>query len=298
MQILVHIGLNKCGSTFIQNALDHARSTLRAAGCWYPVQDGPPCQYGLSKAYGFGPDAPEVVPQDLSALVDTAYAHRCNKLILSSEYFSLQRPKAATRLWNDLKTRSDSVHVVVFSREVFGWVRSLFNQYVKAVEGPGQLDDLNAFIDQTLGNRALDLTARIGMWRDLVPEGSFHHYRLGPHLDRSATLGVFETFAGLTVEMESPDAGNDSIAPAALHRIGQLRRRLPSPDRDAEITRLLTGGASPYPAPSGFLEISPAHRARLIREIIAPYLTLPESPLPASDHALPTETQHRVTEPG
>jgi hypothetical protein len=298
LQILVHIGLNKCGSTFIQHALDQARSTLKAAGCWYPEQCGPPCQYGLSKTYGFGPDAPEVVSQELTTLIHAAYANRCNKLILSSEYFSLQRPQAAAKFWHDLNLNADKVQIVVFSREVFGWVRSLFNQYVKAVEGPGQLDDLNAFIDQTLRNRALDLAARLNMWRDLAPEDSFRHYRLSAHHDRNTALGVFETFAGLTVELEAPDIGNSSIAPAALHRIGQLRRRLPSPDRDAEITRLLTGGASPYPAPDGFLDISPARRARLIREIIAPYLTLPESPLPVFGSEASAVTKTRVTEPG
>ena len=279
MQILVHIGLNKCGSTFIQNALDQARPVLKSAGTWYPLQEGPPCQYGLSKSYGFGPDDSDVAPQHLTELIQEAESQRCQRLILSSEYLSLHRPDAAARLWRDLSADADDTQVVVFSREVFGWVRSLFNQYVKAVEGPGQLDNLNAFIDQTLANRAIDLAARIAMWRDMLPSKAFHHYRLTEAQDRNAMLGVFETFAGLTVELDPPEHGNISIDSAALYRIGQLRRRFPSPERDAEITRLLTGGASPYPTPEGFLRISPGRRARLIREIVAPYAVLPSEPL-------------------
>lgn len=281
MEILVHIGLNKCASTFIQHALDQARPTLKAANTWYPEQAGPPCQYGLSKAYGFGPDAPDIAPQSVGELARSAEAQGCNKLILSSEYLSLYRPKAAQRLWADLTTHSRKIQIVVFSRDVFEWVNSLFNQYVKAVEGPGQLDDLNAFIDQTLTNRAIDLTQRIAMWQDIVPEGCLRHYRLPQGQDAHSALNIFENFAGLKIELEPTENLNPSINTAALHRIGQLRRRLPSAERDAEITRLLMGGASPYPAPDGFLSISPDRRARLIREIVAPYETLPAQSLEA-----------------
>ncbi|MEL7154165.1 MAG: hypothetical protein AAFN51_10345, partial [Pseudomonadota bacterium] len=194
MHILLHIGLNKCGSTFIQSALDHARPTLKAADTWYPEQEGPPCQYGLSKAYGFGPDAPDIAEQSLLDNFEQAEAQGCTKLILSSEYFSLERPEAARRLWRDLSSLARTVQVVAFSRDVFAWVHSLFNQYIKAVEGPGQLDDLNAFIDQTLGNRAIDVAARINMWREIVPARAFSHYRLDEGQDRHAALGVFETF--------------------------------------------------------------------------------------------------------
>lgn len=298
MQVLVHIGLNKCGSTFIQHALDHARPSLKAAGTWYPLQNGPPCQYGLSQTYGFGPDSPEIEPQSVSQLINAAQTQGCSRLILSSEYLSLYRPKAAQRFWADLTAHSDDASIVIFSREVFGWVRSLFNQYVKAVEGPAQLDTLNAFIDQTLSNRALDLAARIGMWQALVPAGAFRHYRLTAQQDRHAALGVFETFAGLTVELDPPDARNPSIGPAALHRIGQLRRKLPSPDRDAEITRLLTGGASPYPAPEQFLEISKDRRARLIREIVAPYAALSSEDFPGANYLPKCTSKQMIAESG
>lgn len=275
MQVLLHIGLNKCGSTFLQAALDHARPALKAAGTWYPAQVGPPCQYGLSKAYGFGPDAPEIKEKRVGQLIDEASLRGCNRLILSSEYLSLHRPKAARQLWSDLTAHTDQARVVVFSRDVFGWIRSLFNQYVKTVEGMGQLDDINAFVDQVLRNRAIDLAGRIAMWRDLVPEGVLQHYSLDGLQDWSPALGVFETFSGLTVELEPPEAENQSLDTAALHRIGQLRRKLPTVERDAEIARLMSGGASPYPAPEGYLDISPDRRARIIREIIAPYQALP-----------------------
>lgn len=281
MHVLVHIGLNKCGSTFIQNALDRARPTLKAARTYYPAQIGPPCQYGLSKAYGFGPDNPEIAPQYVGHLVETAKAQDCSRMILSSEYLSLHRPDAAIKLWADLLVHTDKIQIVVFSREIFSWVHSLFNQYVKTVEGLGQLDDMNAFIDQVLRNRAINLAARINMWRDMVPGGVLHHYRLEDHRDWQTALGVFEAFAGLNVELEPPDIENRSLETAALHRIGQLRRKLPTKERDAEIRRLLSGGTSPYPAPTGFLDISADRRARIIREIVAPFAAIPCLPISA-----------------
>ncbi|MEM7212041.1 MAG: hypothetical protein AAF479_09120 [Pseudomonadota bacterium] len=280
MQVLVHLGLNKCASTFIQNALDQSRPILKSAGTWYPDQTGPPCQYGVSKHYGFGPNEPSIVPRSVAALIDEADRNRCDRLILSSEYLSLCRPNAARAFCEDLAKYSRQTRFVIFSREIFGWVRSLFNQYIKAVEGPGQLDDLNAFIDQVLSNRAAHVAERMAMWQGLAPEGSVRHYRLAPEQDRTDVLSIFETFAGLSIEMEAPEIANGSIDAAALHRIGRLRRKLPTPDRDAEIERLSCGGASPYPEPAGFLDISADRRARIIREIVAPYAALPSLTLP------------------
>lgn len=283
MQVLVHLGLNKCASTFIQNTLDHARPTLKAAGTWYPRQDDHPGHYGLSKHYGFGPDDNTIEPKHIGDLIEQARKRRCSRLILSSEYLSLYRPKAAERLWKDLTEQAEGVDLVIFSREIFGWIRSLFNQYIKSVEGPGQLDDLNAFVDQVLRNRAIDLAARISMWRSLVPDGTLKHYRLESGQNWHTTLGVFEAFAGLAIELDPMGSRNPSIDPAALYRIGQLRRKLPSQERDIEIRRLIAGGASPYPAPNGFLDISADRRARIIREIVARYALIPYSTPPGSE---------------
>ena len=94
MQVLVHIGLNKCASTFIQNALDNARLRLENAGVLYPKDCGPPCQYSVSKHYGFGPEAPEITARPVREIIREAQRRGMHKIILSSEYFSLFRPKA------------------------------------------------------------------------------------------------------------------------------------------------------------------------------------------------------------
>ncbi|MGD1923560.1 MAG: hypothetical protein ACFB03_05140 [Paracoccaceae bacterium] len=283
MHVLVHLGLNKCASTFIQKALAQARPILLAADTWYPEQNGHDCQYGISRHYGFGPDAREIEPRTIAQLVREARNRNCKRLIISSEYLSLYRREAATRLAKDLSDATTRFEFVIFSREVFGWIRSLFNQYVKAVEGSGQLDDLNAFVDQVLRNKAVDVAGRIGLWTSVTPEGTMKHYRLPDRGNLGSALSIFEEFAGLQLEIDAPDPANSSIEPAALHRIGQLRRRMSTPDRDAEITRLMTGGASPYPAPEGFLEISADRRARILREIIAPFEALPCIRLPTAD---------------
>ncbi|MEM9061901.1 MAG: hypothetical protein AAGD13_15685 [Pseudomonadota bacterium] len=294
MHVLVHLGLNKCASTFIQNALAGARPALRAADTWYPDHDERTCHYGLSKHYGFGPDDPNIVPRSVAEVVAEARQRRCHRLIVSSEYLSLYRPEAVKNLLHDLAANTSRFEFLIFSREIFGWIRSLFNQYVKAVEGPGQLDHLNAFVDQVLRNRAVDAAGRIGLWNGLAPTGSVRHLRLPDRGNLAAALSVFEEFAGLKVEIDAPAPVNQSIEPAALHRIGQLRRRVPTADRDVEIMRLMTGGASPYPAPPDFLEISPDRRARLIRDVIAPFEALLCERLP-SEFAMAT-TRNLVSE--
>ena len=94
MQILVHLGLNKCASTYIQRALAAAQAGLRRHGVFYPVEGGRTAQYGLSRHYGFGPDIDGVTPRGLPWLMAEAEKRHCTRMILSSEYLSLRRPAA------------------------------------------------------------------------------------------------------------------------------------------------------------------------------------------------------------
>ncbi len=99
MQILVHLGLNKCASTYLQQALAAAQSGLRRQGVFYAVEGGRPAQYGLSRHYGFGPDVDGVTRRSLRWLMAEASKRHCTRLIVSSEYLSLCRPAAIWRRW-------------------------------------------------------------------------------------------------------------------------------------------------------------------------------------------------------
>jgi hypothetical protein len=134
MQILVHLGFNKCASTYIQRALAAAQAGLRRHGVFYPVEGGRPAQYGLSRQYGFGPDVDGVTPRSLLWLMAEAEKRHCTRLIVSSEYLSLCRPAAIAAFADDLEALGADAHFLSFSREITAWLRSLFNQYVRAVD--------------------------------------------------------------------------------------------------------------------------------------------------------------------
>jgi hypothetical protein len=134
MQILVHLGLNKCASTYIQQALAATQAGLRQQGVFYAVEGGRTAQYGLSRHYGFGPDVDGVTPRNLAWLMAEASRRHCTRLIVSSEYLSLCRPAAIAAFTADLDALGAEARFLIFSRETGPWLRSLFNQYVKTVD--------------------------------------------------------------------------------------------------------------------------------------------------------------------
>lgn len=281
MQVLVHPGLNKCASTYVQDALDGARPDLKRAGTWYPEQSGPPCQYGLSRAYGFGPDDPSIAQQSVASLVGEAARHGCKRLILSSEYLSLYRPAAAERLMQDLQAAGCAVEFILFSRDPLDWIRSLFNQYVRTVEGAGQLPHIDAFVDQVLGNGAIDIARRYRMWANLVGPDAMTHYRLPGLVPEDTVLAPFAAFAGMPLHGTLDANRNASVDCNALWRIGQLRVGRRTKAEDRELEALLNGAPTDTLAPKHYATISPERLRRLQDTVIGPYHALPVADLGA-----------------
>lgn len=281
MRVLIHIGLNKCASTYVQEALDMGRPVLQRAGVWYPRGNGAGAHYGLSRHYGFGPDAPEVRPESLGTILAEARRRGCRAAMISSEYLSLHRPAAADRLVADLAASGARAEIVMLSRDVGAWIRSLFNQYVRTVTGPGALDDINAFVDQILRNRAGDIAGRYAMWEARLGRAALAHYRIAGDGPAAAVLAPFEHFAGCALEHAPARRSNVGIDEARLHRIGALQRQPASPARDRALSMLGAGLGTVPPAPRDYLEIDAERRARIRTEIGEPYEALPWAPLPA-----------------
>lgn len=282
MKVLVHLGLNKCASTYVQHALDGTRCRLARAGVWYPAQDGPPCQYGLSRALGFGPDVPEVAPQTVAGLVGAARAAGCERMILSSEYMSLCRPRAAAALVADLDHAGCTARFVLISRHPLDWIRSLFNQYVRSVEGDRALPHIDAFVDQVLGNHTVDIAGRHAMWAGIAGAGALDHYRLTPDLQSNAVLQPFAEFASMAIA-PAEDACNASVGIDALWRIGQLRAKPRARAEETELNALLDGQPTDRQAPAEYGTISHSRLNRLEDEVIRPYRALPYQDLVFSD---------------
>lgn len=279
MQVLVHIGLNKCASTYIQKALDRSRPQLAEAGVYYPAQDGPPCQYGLSKFYGFGPISDEIREVSITRIVREAKRRGHSKIILSSEYFSLNRPTAAKRMADDLRQNGCSVQVLMYSRDIPGWVRSLFNQYIRTVEGGRYLPNIDSYVDQILTNGACDIAGRYRMWAQIIGASAIHHFRIRRQDPLSAVLHPFAGFVRSEITATGIDADNQSIDADALYHIGKLRQCPRSPERDSAIADLLSGGQTDMRAPPDYMRLSQEKLSVLEERVIAPYRMLPVSDL-------------------
>lgn len=275
LQVLVHLGLNKCASTYVQHALDQNRHDLAANGVWYPYGGHAPCHYGLSKHYGFGPDAEDVPEVTVTDIVKQAKSAGCRRIVLSSEYLSLFRPVAARRLRDELNLCGCDASYVIFSRDFEDWVQSLFNQYVRTVEHGKYLPAIDDFVDQVLTNRAIDIAKRYRMWEDLVGGAKLAHYRLAPDQPAEDVLLPFSEFARMLLTKPDRAESNASVHPDALYRIGQLRRRDRTPAENEELARLLSGIPAPTPAPADYVRISTERKMRLDREVGDAYEALP-----------------------
>jgi len=79
MQLLVHIGLHKTGSTYLQYLLNGNHAALARAGFWYAPQPGYPAHHHAAWRLLAGDGAP------LAAMIADARQAGCHTLILSSE---------------------------------------------------------------------------------------------------------------------------------------------------------------------------------------------------------------------
>lgn len=283
MEILLHVGLNKCASSYIQAALCRAQARLRQAGVFYGVEGRHQAHYGVSRYYGFGPDEAGVTPRSLPWLAREAERRRCPRMIVSSEYLSLARPEAIGRLVGDAEGLGARLRVLFFSREAEPWIASLFNQYVKMGGDCSGIAGINGFVDRVLRNGTVDIARRWRAWVEAAGADRVTHHRLLPEAPPEAVLAPFSAFAGISLPPPSPRAANASLSPGALWLTALLRKLPATPERDRLIAALAGRELAWVPVPRDFLALDAARRARIRSEIEEPRLALPHSPLPVAE---------------
>lgn len=269
MQILVHLGLNKCASSYIQQALAAAQAPLRRAGVFYPAEGTRPAQYGLSRHYGFGPDAPGLTPRSLGWLAGEAVRRGCRRIIVSSEYLSLGRPEAIAAFTADIAAIGAEARYLLFTRPAEAWLRSLFNQYVKTVDHGPCFQNIGAFLDHVLANGTADLAGRCRAWVSAVGAERVTHVRISSGQSASAVLAPFADFAGIPVPPPVRVA-NASLSAGALYLTGLLRRAPPSAARDRVIAAVAGQDCGWVPVPEGYLALDPVRAAALHERVDEP----------------------------
>lgn len=156
--IYLHIGINKTGTSSVQNALYRNRNGLLGEGILYPEtglgtpNEGNGYHYFLSKNLGFvnlksDPNECLAHAKSMRADLDREIAeHQPKHVIFSSEFFSLRRNMDPVRRFFD----GLEVVVIVYLRRHDIWYPSLYSQALKTVENPPWEPGLEGFVRATM----------------------------------------------------------------------------------------------------------------------------------------------------
>lgn len=177
--LVLHIGLHKTATTYIQNVLSARRYDLLAQGVLYPLAGSGMLARGVDRptvntregaqsghALFTKPiDRQPLVSELLYELPDTA-----STVLLSSEDFALGRmtPQEYLSAFNVFGT----IKVVLVLRRQDDWIESFYKQAVDQY-GNFEVRSFEEYLANE-GPRLLDFHARFSPWRDLVGPDSFH----------------------------------------------------------------------------------------------------------------------------
>ena len=172
--LILHIGLHKTATSYVQNTLSARRYDLLREGVLYPTtgtvdsitfrtREG--AQSGHIQFTRLREDR-DVVSELLKELPDTA-----STVLLSSEDFTLPRANAAAQ-YIDRFSAFGNVHVVLVLRRQDAWVESYYKQMVDQYNR-FETRSFDEFLEQ-MGPKLLDFHARFSPWRDLIGPESFH----------------------------------------------------------------------------------------------------------------------------
>lgn len=132
-QVLLHIGLPKCGSTTIQRYMAAATALHQDHGVCYPQAwrspDGYRNHLPLAKLQA------QQLPKAVAAISAEAEERSCNRIVLSCEHWANAFPNSnLLALYEALKTQLPSWHVriVAYFRNPYDFVESCYAQYVRA----------------------------------------------------------------------------------------------------------------------------------------------------------------------
>lgn len=166
-KLYLHIGANKTGSSAVQEFLSKNRLALEAQGYCYPkLGEIYHAHYGISSAFGCGPNGPRVEPVELNALTEKLLEECGNKdCIVSSEYFITLKNASAVI---DKLSKSFDLEIIVYFRRHDLWYESLYNQAVKTAINPPWGKGIQAYLNYQWkkGSQTFDYLNIISIWKE------------------------------------------------------------------------------------------------------------------------------------
>jgi hypothetical protein len=197
LELVLHIGLHKTASTYVQNVLSARRFELLEQGLVYPITGTPQMQVRTREGarsghalltYRKGRD--ELVEQLLREVPRDA-----TRVLLSAEDFTHPRRDPEEML--SAFTAFGRVRVVVVVRRQDDWVESYYKQRVDQFRS-GESRPIGEFLEDE-GPWLLDLHRRLSPWRDLVGADSFHVLSYDDLADGDAQVRALLAIAGVEV---------------------------------------------------------------------------------------------------
>lgn len=207
--LLVHVGMPKCGSTYLQRALLQNRAALAAQGIAYPHdgQDHPGNGSGVEAA-------------DAARLEALFGGH--DRLILSHEDL-FGKGSVAQPLAQAAQDLGAQVHLLAFIRPLSEFVygdysqnmKQRFGEFLKARKAYGGRDFMTFAADRA---RVLDPALRLDQWRSTFEGATFS---LHSHRDIHAVISAQYPDVALNWEV-APDLVNPSLRMADCEALARM----------------------------------------------------------------------------
>ena len=212
MELIIHIGPHKTGTTAVQTAFSRSSSVLRKAGVLYPrlhwrQQAHHHLAFALKGKPIPGGELPDL-NSEIGALCQAIAQFDGKKVLISSEEFFTCPAKSLERLKDRLEV---PVRVVCFLRRPDAFLVSCYNQKVKQ-PGNGFSAPLRRFLSEPDKIAPeMDYLGAVNTWADVFGVSNIivETYENGPPLARLRDL------LGLSSDLEAPEIRMNASVPGA-----------------------------------------------------------------------------------
>ncbi len=261
--LVLHIGLHKTASSYVQNVLSACRYDLLDEGVLFPTtgtndkdvlrtREGAQSGHILFTRPG---EPPDLVRELLTELPDSA-----STVLLSSEDFTLPRRRPTPEQYLSAFSVFGRIKVILVLRRQDAWIESFYKQAVDQYN-QSEIRSFDEYLRQ-VGPSLLDFYTRFSPWRDLVGPENFHVLSYDDLPDGAALCQRFLEIVGIGGSLLDRVASVSSPRYDSVRAIDTLGLRILNSyrlkDRD---TRVRTAKSIYAAAPEGDIELmTPAMR--------------------------------------
>ncbi len=267
MEMIIHLGYNKTGTSTIQSYCHRNFEILKEEGLYYPktgIYDH--AHYGITKFFLNQPNSENILIKEdfLEQLKSEILDSSCNKILLSSEYFILANPTQIKNFREFLlhEIKPESIKLIVYLRRHDTWFESLFNQAVKTMDSYPFKLDIRDYILYALSWPACNYYKVLTKWANIFGDESIiiRPFEKSQLFNGDVLHDFFKyVHPSHKVITDSSEIKNPSLSHQKLYLIGLLRKFPHSKERDAAIGNILR-------MPEAEIEIISSRFAKLDRD--------------------------------